>query len=416
MGYKELCNKWFPHLEVVCDFTKGKYADISLEERAMMSQQELQALLAAEQEEFAKSRDNTCFGGSDIGTIFGKGYDTPSVLALKKQGVKFPRSKESEDILRTGHLAEPLIRQAFERASGIRVYEWPLTMVNPKYPKFRMNVDGILCFDNGSFGVYEGKWTKSWMVRKDHYEAMKNYRSKGIEPPLSTCPEGYLFQVWGYEAGLEVDLGYLCGGWGFSDEEIGYVRIPRLSSADEAYMMQVCEEFMDIVNKGGLPSDDVFQNKDRQMEAYETLSKIMPYNAGDAWALPSSEAAAAKKLLDLEQEVSNLKQQLKDEISEVEEAFRTANPQLEEKEQEIKALTAHFAEKLLENAVAYAEDENGRYELTYLDQTGRHSWDKELCKEKYPEVFREIYRPQVKRKLTVTAAGKEDHHANHGTV
>ena len=66
MDYKALCEKYFPHLEVVTDYSNGIHSDISLDERNEMSQKELRQIEKEEQEFFSASRDPHCFGGSDI--------------------------------------------------------------------------------------------------------------------------------------------------------------------------------------------------------------------------------------------------------------------------------------------------------------------------------------------------------------
>jgi len=402
--YEALCKKYFPHLKIVEDFTKGIHSDISLDERSEMSQVDLLQIEKEEQEYFAKSRRKDCFGGSDIASIFGRGYFPPSVLARQKQSVYSPKAANNE-LLVTGHRAETPIRNAFERVSGLTTTQWPLTMVNPKWPHFRMNIDGLVFengngFEDGTPGIYEGKWTSSeGSMKREHYKPMKKFNALGKDAPLSLCPEKFLFQIWGYEAGMEIDFGYLCGGWGYSDEEIGFVRVPRLPREDEEYLLQTCEEFMQIVNDGGLPSDDIFVNKVKLLEFYKDMATEIPHSKNHA-KLDPEDYKNAKRVLELEKEVENLNKQLVKEIERFKELWIEEHG-LDQMKEEKDALQTHFQEELMEKSEGIVKDGNKAIKLTYNEEEGRRSFRKDLCQEKYPEIFDEIYNSPKERVLRI---------------
>lgn len=395
MDYVALCKKYFPDVEVVCDFTKGRFSHISLEERNLMPQKELQKLIKAEHEEFSASRDPSCFGGSDIACILGRGYTPPSLLARKKLGqYKEVITPEKQELFDAGHRAEPMIRQAFERVSGIRAIEWPITMVNPKYPRFRMNIDG-LCFENGKIGIYEGKWSEVWTVYNPYYEKARKFINKGLPAPLVCCPEKYLYQVWGYQAGLDLDFGYLCGGWGYSDCHIGYIRIPRLPKDKEEWLMQTCDEFMQLVNAGNIPSDVDFQNKGKLLELYAEMACQIP-KRGTEKNFSRTDAAAAREYLRLEAEIQALDAQAKEYRKKLFEENGVS-----QKKVDMEAIEAYFTGELMDEYHGTATDADGSFEISYEKTKGSKSFLKDVCREKYPEIFDEVYGYPEKRKLTI---------------
>lgn len=409
--YSYLASLYFPHLQVLGDFSQTKFAKITEEERKKMSPAELKLLERQEQEFFADSRqhglDRSIFpfgiGGSDVGTILSKGFNSPSWLFERKRNFERYRnekpSAEQQKLFDTGHFAEPVIRSIFERKTKLKTLEWPLQVVNPKYPHCIANVDGLV-FENGKIGIYEGKWSNKPKVISRVWRKMANHlKDYGTFPDISLVPENYLLQVWFYLAVYELEFAYICGGWGFEDTEIGYTKIYRLPVDKEQELMEICENFVEMTALGIKPTDIDFPQKEKLLDFYKKSHASIPKRDGIV-AFPSVAAITADSVLSLEEEVKSIEKAINAELSEMKKKL-CEKYNYEQKKNSLLSAKAYFCENMYDKSEGFIETADGIYVIQYTEREGRKGFQKDYCKSKYPEIFDEIYHGKKQKELNI---------------
>ena len=411
MNAKEIAKKYFPHVRILGDFSETEFAKYSAMDRMLMSAKEKKKLLDAEQRFFANSRqhgiDDSVYpfgiGGSDVAMIFNKGFKPASWLyEFKKHFDYYSKLKVSAQVQQmfdSGHFAEPSIRELFSKRSGLVAFDWPLQVVNPKYPHCIANIDGLVV-ENGEIGIYEGKWSKTPKMKREVWSKLCKYLAKDPKtwhPEI--VPEKYLLQVYFYMAIYEVSFAYICGGWGYDVNEIGYTRIERLPTEIEKTLMLACEEFVEKTDRGIRPSDYEFENKKILKDVYSQMHAVNPSKKGIV-VLDPDFAETADEILQLENEVEMLNKR----ISEMTKSYKKKLVEefgLEEKEHVLLNAQTRLAEIMYDYRSGIIETESAIYNILYEERDGRSVFNKQLCESKYPEVFKEVYTPCKSMVLTV---------------
>lgn len=325
-------------------------------------------------------------GGSDAGTIYGVNpFCPPSVLYEHK---KYPDiydkavSEEQKVIFDTGHRAEPYIRQSFELRTGLKVIDWTVQMGNRKYPFAAANVDGLLAED-GLLGIYEGKCPQYYTSQRVWMEINKRGNSPDC---LELVPLSYRMQVWFYLAVTGLSFAYICGGgWGFRPDDTGYVRIERLPEAEEAAFMEGIATFVKNTARGKRPSDVDFADKKRLLEEYSSLYALKRLE--DA---PLRLPASAKHLIQTIKDGERRKKEIAGMVKELEK-----EQGLKEIESSMTSAKAALAEMMYTSKHAVCEDAEGNLVSVSYDY-GRRSFDKDLCKKEYPEVYDKVYKSKMR--------------------
>lgn len=320
-------------------------------------------------------------GGSDAGTILGyNDFMSPSVLyEHKKYPAVYASSGPEDETLAAGHRAEGFIMGLFSLATGLKVIDWTVQMVNEKWPHCVANVDGLV-EENGLLGIYEGKCPQIYSTQKDWMQIKK----LGNKPEcISLVPMKYRCQVWFYLAVTGLSFAYICaGGWGFRKDDIAYVRIDRLPEEEENALMQACELFVRNTARGNRPSDVDYADKNRLLKLYNDMYLKKKLSDEPVKLLP-----AATPLIETIRACEEKKEEINKQIKELEKELG-----LKEVEAKITAAKAALAEMMYTSKYGVATDAEGNpvrvtYELSYS------GFKKELCQEKYPEIFKEVYGP-----------------------
>lgn len=404
---RDLCGMYFhDRLRVLGDFEESPYFAVTDAELEKMSPASREEFTRRKNEYFTLGRhkgldgsiEDFAVGGSDVGTIFGVGMNPPSELYEKKRYFSLyagaPVSPALQELFDTGHLAEPYIRHSFERLTGKKVIPWEVQVVNEKWPHCVANIDGLI-LEEGNIAIYEGKCPQSFVSQRPWKEIKK---MGNCPSAISHVPMGYRLQVWFYLAVYELPYAYICGGgWGFSKEDIGYVRIDRLPAEKENRMMSACEEFVRNTVKGIRPSNVDFADKKKILESFSDIfterdllkkKEVLSEKAG---RLAHTVISTQKMLSDAQEKLE-------------EEKTRLGIPDMENR---ITAAKASLAEMIYDRKLAECEFDGERFEISY-EYGKRCGFDRKLCEEKYPEVFREVYHEKkTSRTLKISPCGKE---------
>lgn len=376
MTNTEMCNKYFPHLRVLGDFDDYEFE----------TEKEFNDFFTkAHRNGIDGSIKPFAIGGSQAGAIEGVGYYPPQRTALEiLYPDRFPISESLEEIFEQGHRAEPYIRESFKRETGLTVIEWNVQVVNPKYPHCLADIDGLI-IEDGKIGVYEGKSPVNWTKQNE----WKKIKKAGNKPEnWYLVPMNYLMQVWYYMAVYEIDFAYICaGGWGFKSSDIAYCRIDRLPPDSELALMNDCEAFVDNTAKGIMPSGDKVEDKKELLTYISEWYRGKPLKFDPDYELPEIAASLSEEIIKLQDEIEIAKKDFRDKIT--------------EKEEQLNGKLATLAEMMGENQRASAKLNDKTYTIVYAADS-RYSFDKDLCKEKYPDVYDEVYKKKEGvRKITV---------------
>lgn len=323
-------------------------------------------------------------GGSKVGSIFG--YNRFCPASVLYEHLRYPQVYASErkdsKTLAAGHRAEPYIMDSFRLETGMEVYNWTVQMGNRNIPFGLIDVDG-LAVEDGVLGVYEGKCPQVYATQKPWLEIKK----RGNTPDCADLvPMDYFLQVQWAMLITGLPFAYICaGGWGMRQDDIAYVRIEKLPSEGQEALLEGVEQFVRNTERGIRPSDDAYPDKKRLLEEYSKMYTCMELSEKPV-ALPSS----ATDLIEQIRQAEAQKKQIGAKVKELE-----ASLGLKETEEKAAAAKAALAEMMYTAKYGVAMDAAGKpVRVSY--EFGRNSFDKDLCQEKYPEVFREVYRPKTR--------------------
>lgn len=320
-------------------------------------------------------------GGSDAGTILGYNeFMPPSVLyEHKKYPLVYAKARLEDETLATGHRAEPIIRILFALATGLKVIDWSIQMVNKRWEHCVANVDGLV-EEDGLLGIYEGKCQQFWTTQK----AWKEIAKRGNTPDcIDLVPLKYLCQVWFYLAVTGLSFAYICaGGWGFRKDDIAWVRIERLPEAEENALMEACEQFVKNTARGIRPSDVDYADKARLLEKYSEMYALKTLTEKPVKLPPT-----ATPLIETIKKCETRKKEISAAVRELEKELGK-----KEVEERLTAAKAALAEEMYTAKYGVAMDAEGNpVRVTYAFSRGK--LDAEKCKEKYPEIFDELWDP-----------------------
>lgn len=391
MDYKAICENYFPHLRILCDFSDPSIKNMTEEEA---------------KEFFTRTRlqggDGSIkpfgYGGSDIGPMLSLSpFKSSSALARAKRGeIEEHVTAEQQEIFDVGHRAEAFVRdEMFSRLTGIKTFEWPLQVTvkenEPDAELFRhaiANIDGLVVENrtlrdsdgnpvlnpDGSvkteakIGIYEGKAPANAKgTLQEKAREIRDGRKAGLTDKelIKLVPPYYLVQMWFYMAVYRVDFGYFCVGWGFRNHEVAWVRVPALEEEDKVRLLELCEEWVGEVAMGITPSDVAYSDKAKLLKLYrEEHKKVEP---SGTIKLDSETAKTARRYLQLEEEISSCKARIKKTIDAEKEGLEK-EAGLKELQESKDAVEATLKKLLVSNEAGNCADEHGRYEITYVPE------------------------------------------------
>lgn len=402
IGKKELKAR-FPHLRILGDFSELPIAQMTEMEKARLSVKELKDLKNAESAEFAESRlyglDGSVkpfgIGGSDVGTIFDvNSFSCASQLYEQKRYPEIylnrPLDERKKKTFAAGHRAEPIIRAMFEELTEYRTFECDCQVVNPKWPHCIANIDGLVIDHTNEIGIYEGKWSNSPVMIRRYWGKLRNiFNSTRTLGDISNVPMSYVLQCYFYMAVYELNYAYICGGWGFHEDEIGWTKIDRLPPDEEDYFMSVCEEF--VMNSAAKirPSDIGFRNKVKLYnDIYKEFHKT--FNVSEkAVKLPDECQEIIETIMELEKKETDIKNKIKAATDEI-----NNEENYNQLEQDLCSAKAALAELLYENEEGILEIDGKEYHVTYKGDM-KFKFDKTTCQNDYPEIFDKVYYKQM---------------------
>ena len=222
-------------------------------------------------------------GGSDVGTICGVNpYKDPLILWYEKIGVK-ENSFKGNDFTTLGSFFEDSIREMWmygstleeilensNKGRKIRKAHDPLwTIVNPEYPIFAANTDGLITEDpeNGFLG------TGVLEIKKITYKASRKYKG-GI-------PISYLYQLQTYMWVAGAKYGYIAAFVGEGD----FIVRPYFTDPDIVNdVLESCNRFAVAVEEGKkvvAASLGQAEQTERLLMLEDTFSDILSVSAYD---------------------------------------------------------------------------------------------------------------------------------------
>ena len=323
-------------------------------------------------------------GSSKVGAIFGYNrFCPPSVLYEHLRYPEVYAAQRTENkTTATGHRAEPYIMDSFRLETGIDVYNWTVQMGNRNIPFGLVDVDGLLAED-GVLGIYEGKCPQVFATQKPWLQIKR----RGNGPDCAELiPMDYFLQVQWAMLITGLPFAYICaGGWGMRQDDIAYVRIEKLPPDGQEALLEGVRLFVRNTARGIRPSDVDYQDKKRLLEEYSKM-----YLCKELSEKPVTLPSCASALIETIRSAEEKKKEIKRAVKALEEEL-----DLKEIERSAAAAKAALAEMMYTSKHAVATDASGKQVLVSYE-FGRGSFDKDLCEKKYPEVFREVYRPKTR--------------------
>ena len=120
-----------------------------------------------EDEKEWKAVRNKGIGGSDIGAICGVSpFTSARQIYFNKTGQfeeALQPSAASQELMRWGHLLEPIVASEYSSRTGKKLIELNATLAHKDYPWMRANVDRLIVDDDGvPYGILECKTTSEY--------------------------------------------------------------------------------------------------------------------------------------------------------------------------------------------------------------------------------------------------------------
>lgn len=141
-------------------------------------------------------------GGSEIAAAIGLSrWKTPFQLFAEKTGLINPENKQTEAMY-WGTVLEAIIREEFMKRTGYKVTKPDFIFAAADYPFLTANLDGIIDFGNGEYGVLEIKTANGYTE--------SDWADDG-------CPVEYFLQVQHYLYVTGLKRGYIAVLIGGSD-------------------------------------------------------------------------------------------------------------------------------------------------------------------------------------------------------
>jgi len=255
-------------------------------------------------------------------------------------------------------------------------------MGNRNIPFGLVDVDGLLAED-GVLGIYEGKCPQVFATQKPWLQIKR----RGNGPDCAELiPMDYFLQVQWAMLITGLPFAYICaGGWGMRQDDIAYVRIEKLPPDGQEALLEGVRLFVRNTARGIRPSDVDYQDKKRLLEEYSKM-----YLCKELSEKPVTLPSCASALIETIRSAEEKKKEIKRAVKALEEEL-----DLKEIERSAAAAKAALAEMMYTSKHAVATDASGKQVLVSYE-FGRGSFDKDLCEKKYPEVFREVYRPKTR--------------------
>ena len=185
----------------------------------------------------------------------------------------------------------------------------------------------------------------------------------------------------------DLDFAYVCCGWGFRNTDMAYIRVER-DKALEIAILEDCEDFVQACLHGIKPNVKNVKNK-KLVE--KTLERIygLPDPTLPPVKLSPGLLSSIEAIVEYDRKIVETKSKteaIDKEVKELEKARDLAMiPILDE----------------MKTATKGIFKTSGRQFTVEYGPTGRSSVKTEILKEKYPDVYKEVYLPSTKRTLKV---------------
>lgn len=305
-------------------------------------------------------------GGSDVAAIMGVSpFATIRDLYNDKVGVE-PMIEEEESnwvAKEVGHRLEDLVAEIFSKKTGLTVFPVRKMFRHPLYPFMLADVDFFIIFPDGSYGILECKTC--------NYNAKSKWDNDEI-------PINYIYQVRHYLAVMNMKKAYIACLYGNNEDEFVIRSIERDMMEEEDIIAQETYFWNEYVEKKVEPpysgKPDLILESIRRYSGY--ADKSLP-----EISISGLEVEDLEKYLELSEEKSLLEKRKK------------------EIEEQQRALSVPFVEKLGAGCKAVLEDGISRYQITY-NPTIRKSVGKdslEKLKIQHPNIYEEYVKSTESR-------------------
>lgn len=298
-------------------------------------------------------------GGSDVAAIMGiSPFATIRDLYYDKVGIEPLIEDEEENnwvAKEVGHRLEDLVAEIFSKKTGLTVFPVRKMFRHPLHPFMVADLDFVIAFPDGSFGILECKTC--------NYNARDKWDDDGI-------PINYEYQVRHYMSVMNINKAYIACLYGNNENEFVYRFLERDMMEEENIIAQEEYFWKEYVEKKAEPpytgKPDLVLASIRRYSGYadKELPEII---------ISGLEAKNLEKYLELSEEKSQLEKRKK------------------EIETQQRALSVPFVEKLGAGCKAVLEGGSVRYKITY-NPTVRRSVGKdamEKLKIQHPDIYEE---------------------------
>lgn len=309
-------------------------------------------------------------GGSDVAAIMGiSPFATIRDLYYDKVGIQ-PVIEEEESnwvAKEVGHRLEDLVAEIFSKKTGLTVFPVRKMFRHPLYPYMLADVDFFIAFPDGSYGILECKTC--------NYNAKDKWADDGI-------PMNYEYQVRHYLTVMNMNKAYIACLYGNNEDEYVIRSIERDMMEEENIIAQEEYFWKEYVEKRVEPpytgKPDLILESIRRYGGY--ADKAIP-----EISISGLDSKDLEKYLKLSEEKSQLEKRKK------------------EIEEQQRAISVPFVEKLGAGCKAVLEDGRNRYKITF-NPTIRRSVGKdsmEKLKIQYPDIYEEYVKTTESRTFRI---------------
>lgn len=311
-------------------------------------------------------------GGSDVSIIFGLNpWTTPLELWRIKKGLMQPSQKNNADQLEMGHMLEPIAAYWYGKKTGNKIIEDTGLYQHADYPYALANFDRryIRSYDNEP-GILECKST--------------NYH-KANEWDDGAIPIYYEMQLRFYLSVADVQIGAFSTLWGNNPgNNLATPEITR-DNHKESIIFEKLEQWNWSLEHDKPPTMENIHSK----LAMEALARI--YGSSRP-GLPTIELSKTfenplRRIVLLQDGIDKCKADIKSY------------------EKEIEAHCVRIAEIMKEHEHGILETTNDNLLIDFVSKS-RRSTDTKKLKEKYPDVYADVLKTTVSRKMKVCVQPK----------
>ena len=328
-----------------------------------------QALGVYENEKWHEMR-KTGFGGSDAGIVEGVNkYENLTTLVMKKLGMIPERSvtPEKQFMFDFGHVMEDALGNFFRNVTGWSVFTDHNMYRHPLYPWMIVDCDAFAIDSDGMKCLLEFKTCSA--------QKISEWRS-GVFGKDGLCPNpSHVSQMKHGLAVMNLDRGYWIVCNDNDASKISVVRYDRDFAAEAALIKAESNVWNNFVAKGIVPQYPTVTD-----DSYDIQRSIFPERSEEPFVmLPENLKDAAKELLEISSEKSELSVQMK---------------KLNERANALRLDIINMMGSSIEGHIN-SDEENREYICTYKSSKDSTRCDLEKLRLTHPEVFETLVEESI---------------------